>query len=348
MAGDPQVLALIVLAQNYRGDIIRQINRKAALLKMLKIEPGSGKNVAWAAEGDGMFAESFAEGADVTEFGSDAQDPAILQWGMYRSNLHVSGLAMAAASTSGTPFGNIPLWGRNIANASGVLASKINMALYKGTGVGSTIAGLGVAIGSTTNVYAGIDRTTRPYFRPIVTDPGSPTAPTIDSIRDHLGEIYDASGEVPDIAMCPTNIFNTIGGLFQNQRRYIEEVTTAQGRIVLRGGYQGLEIDGCVFLKDKDATPNEIQFINTNHIWMETLCPAGPPLPEGMEMQMQADDGFGAFMLALQYEMLAKVGDSTRAMVKCYLQMKCDRPNSCGVMKNVLASNDPVPEPEPE
>jgi len=340
-------MAMIIIAQNYRGDVIRQVNRKAAFLRLLKFVPGVGKNVAWVAEGSGQHAESFNEGSDAENFGSDAQDAATLQWGLYRSNFNVSGLAQAAAATSGTPFGNLPLWSRNIINATGELSSKINMALYNGTGIGPNIAGLGVSIGSTTNIYAGINRVTTPHFRPIVTDPGALTLPTFNSIRQHLGDIYDASGEVPDIALCPTRIFNTIGALFDDKRRWIQEVTTAQGLIKLEGGCHGIEFDGCVFLRDKDATTNEIQFVNTHHLWMETLRPVGPALPEGMQATVQANDGFGEFMLSLQYEMLAKTGDSDKAMVKCYLQLVCDRPNSCGVMKNVAATSDPIPEPGP-
>lgn len=339
MSDVPQTLALIIVAQNYRGNVIRQINRKAALLKVLQIKQGSGKNCAWSAEGDGMVAENFSDGADVSNYGSDAQSGPVLPWGLYRSNFRVTGLAMAAGASSGTPQGNVALWGRNMVNASGKLASTINAALYNGAGTGTAIAGCGVAIGDTTNIYAGINRATggNEYWQPIVSDPGSLTLPTFASIRKHLGLIYDACGEVPEIAMCPTSIFDTIGGLFDSNRHYVEMVETAKGVIKLDAGYQGLMIDGCTFLKDKDATATQIQYINTNHLWVEYLPPQVPGLEEAMRQMLPADDGFGQIPLGFMYERLAKTGDSEKAMVKSYLQLVCDRPNSCGVMKNVAS-----------
>ncbi len=51
-------LALTLLAQEYRGDIIRQINRRSVLLKILKIQAGQGLNCAFGAEADGQIAET--------------------------------------------------------------------------------------------------------------------------------------------------------------------------------------------------------------------------------------------------------------------------------------------------
>ncbi len=342
MADVPQTLSLVTLAQAYRGNVVRQINRKAALLKLLQIRQGSGKNCAWAPEGDGLLAENYAEGADVTNFGSDAQAGAILNWGQYRANVHLSGLAAAAAASTDTPDGNRDLWGRNIANASGKLASTLNAALYNGAGTGTTIAGLGVAIGQLANVYATIDRAPSDgaYWRPIVTDPGSPTLPTLASLRKHIGLIYDASGVVPDIAMCPTSIWNTIGGLFDATRHYVQEVTVAKGTIKLDAGYDGILLDGTTFFKDKDATASAIQFLNTEHVWLEYLLPAIPGLQQlldSMRKMVPANDGFGDIPLGFVIEKLAKAGDSDKAMMKTYLQLVVDRPNACGVMLNVAS-----------
>lgn len=341
MADNPQTLALIVVAQNYRGNIVRQINRKAALLKLLQIKQGSGANCAWVPEQDGMVAENYADGADVANLGSDAQSGAILPWGLYRSNFHVTGLAAAVGASSSTPIGNVGLWGRNMVNASGKLASTINAALYNGAGTGTTIAGCGVAFGSVTNTYATINRTPAggAFWRPIVTDPGSPTLPTLASIRAHIGLIYDACGEVPDIAMCPTSIWNTVGGLFDPTRHYVQEVTTAKGKIMLDAGYEGLVVDGTVFFKDKDATASAIQFINTNHHWIEYLPPDMPGIEGVLAQRIPANDGFGDIPLGFVCERLAKNGDSERAMMKSYLQQVNDRPNSCGVMLNVASAS---------
>lgn len=337
MADTTQTLSLTTLAQLYRGDVVRQANRQCAALRVLRIVPGSGKNTAWAPEYDGAIGESFSEGADAANFGSDGQASAILEWGSYRSNFHVSGLAMAAAASMApaSPVGNQDLWGRNMANAGAKLASTINAAIHAGAGTTGTIAGFGVALGSASNTYAGIDRSSATYWRPIISDPGSLTIPTLTSIRKHQGLIYTACGEYPDVAFCPVDVFDTIGSLFDGNRQYVQTVNTARGQINLEAGYEGISFNGTVFLRDKDAVANKIVFVNSRHVRIEYLPPAIPGLSEVMSKVYTPDDGFGVVPLGMTYEKLAKSGDSDKAQVKTYVQLVVDRPNSCGMMLNV-------------
>lgn len=338
MADAAQTLALITLAQNYRDDIVRQINRRTMLLRLLPIVKGEGKNVSFATEADGQVAENFADGADATNFGADAQASAVQGWGLYRGLIHVTGLAQAAAATSRTPVGNLSLWARNTINASAKLASTINKDLFGGAGTGTLIAGLDVAIGSTSNTYYGIDRSNgaNAYFRPTVVDPGVLTAPTFALIRDDIRQIYEASGENPDVAVCAPAVFNKIGSLFDSTRRQIDQVMTARGAVRLDFGFQALEVDGTLFVKDKDATANQIYYLNTNHVRIEYLPAVQPPgVPAGAA---PANDGFGPVPLGMTYEMLAKLGASDRAQVVSMLQLVVDRPDACGVRLNVSTS----------
>lgn len=335
MADNPQTLSLVVLAQEFRGDIVRQINRRCVLLKTLPIRRGGGKNVAWVAESSGHLAENYSEGADASNFGSDAQDDAILSWGLYRSPFRVTKLAMDAAATSGTPMSNKALWGRNIANAAAALAAGVEEELFDGLGTGTLMTGLDLAIGDDTNIYAGIDRSTATYWRPTVVDPGVATAPTIALLRSDLGTIYDACGETPDMAVCPTAVFNKVAGLFDENRRWTV-LNTARGKVQLDAGYEGVEIDGCMFMKSKDATANQIYYINSNYVHIETLPDAR--VPREVLDAVAADDGFGGVPLDMSFEMLAKTGPSTKGEALAQCQLVVTRPNACGVRKNVSTS----------
>lgn len=334
MADVVTTLSLVTLAQEYRDDIVRQINRRTMLLKLLPIVPGEGKNVAFAPEADGQLAENYSDGADAANFGSDAQASATLSWGLYRAAFHLSELAMDASASASTPIGNHMLWARNLVNASAKLASTLNAAMFNGAGTGTLVAGLDTAIGSTSNIYAGIDRSVggNSYFRPTVVDPGVLTAPTLSGIRDDIRQIYVACGENPDVAVCAPDVFNKIGSLFDATRRQVDQINTARGSIRLDFGWQALEVDGTLFVKDKDATANTIYYLNTNHVRVEYLPPTSP---EQAVQQMMADDGFGTVPLGMRYTKLAKLGASERATVSSTLQLVVDRPNACGVRKNV-------------
>jgi len=334
MSDVPQLLSLITLAQEYRGDIVRQINRRTVLLKVLPIVRGGGSNVSWVAQSSGHLAENYSDGADAANFGSDAQAAATLSWGLYRSPIHVTKLAMDAARTAGTPVGNHPLWAKNIVDSAAALAAGVEEELFDGLGTGTLIAGLGVAIGDTSNTYATIVRGSSAYWQPYVADPGALTDITLNLIRTDLGAIYDASGETPDIAVAPTAVFNRIAALFDANRRW-NVVNTARGKVNLDAGYEGIEVDGCMFMKSRDAEANRIHYINTNYVEVQTLPDAR--VPDEILNATSPDDGFGSVPLDMVFEPLAKNGPSSRgeSLVTCQLVVK--RPNACGTRLNVNA-----------
>jgi len=337
MADVLQTQALIVLAQSYAGDLVRQINRRSVLLQILPTRPGAGPNVAWAAEKSGAIAESYAEGADAVNFGSDGQASAILPWVMYRSNFHVSGLAEAVARTSPTPAGNIDLWLRNMTNSATAIADKLNKDLYSGAG-GADLVGLGQAIGTDNNTYATIDRSVggNAFWRPTVADPGVLTAVTFDQLRSDMAAIYVACGERPDFAMVSPSVYRAIAATFDPQKFYMMETLAGDVRAKLEGGSQMLKFDGMTLIEDKDATESTIFYLNSRHCRIEYM-PAGD---QGMglgdeSLDVGMTDGVVSLPLGLRVEALSKNGDSNRAMMKCYPQFAVDRPNAFGVRKNV-------------
>jgi len=340
MADVLTTLSLVTLAQEFRGDVVRQINRRAATLKMIRIVPGEGKNIAWAPEGDGALAENHAEGADAINFGGDAQASAFLPWALYRSNIHVTNLAMDGAATSSSPLGNRQLWARHVVNGSAKLASTLNKAIYDGPGTGTEMTGLAIAIDND-NTYATMDRTSvspdLSYFQSTVVDPGVATAISFALIRDDLRKIYEACGETPDMAACSPAVFNAVGALFDNTRRQIDSVRGGQGQVKLDFGFQALEVDGTVFFRDRDCTAGTIYYLNSDHVEMQYLpSSTQAELIEAAGGSVQADDGFGPVPLGFKYEMLAKTGPAEKAEILWQGNLVVDRPNSCGVRKNVL------------
>src|SRR5579859_3821765 len=341
MADNPQNLSAILttLAQNFRPKIVRTINRRSVVLKTLPVVPGEGKNIAVDVEFDGMITENFADGDDATNFGSDATSPATLSWAMYRSNFRITDLVRAAARTSLTPLSILNLWGRNMVNAATKLASNINLETYSGPGTGTRMFGLDSAL-LDNNTYMGIDRTMsgNAGFRGNVIDPGSPTSPTLSLIRKDINTtIYTTSGEQPDLAFCSPAIFNTLGDLFTELRRYtdpVREITTAKGKIVLDASIGALEFEGCTFIKDKDATANQIYYLNSNYCRFEYL----PQQDEAEVMSAGSDvdleDGFGPVPLGAKFKKLATTGSSEKASMQVFLNIVVKKPNACGIRKN--------------
>ena len=178
------------------------------------------------------------------------------------------------------------------------------------------------------------------FWRPTVSDPGSPTTLTLAQIRSDLAAIYDDCGEVPDLGVCNSAVFNTIANLFENNRRYIQTIQTARGTVTLDAGYQALEVDGCMFIRDKDATANQIYYINTRYVEIEYLPLDGALMSQLMDMGMVmgSNDGYGDIPLGIWCEKLGKSGDTDIYHCLTELQLKVIRPNSCGARLNVATT----------
>ncbi len=336
MTDQLQTIDLLTLATEFRGDIVKQINRRTVGLRCIPMVRGDGKNIAWATELDGAHAESYSEGADATAFGGDQQSSAVLPWALYRSNVHVSSLAQDGAAGATTPAGNRSIWARQIINGAAKLATNLNTALFAGTGASNTLVGFAEAIAKDDNSYATVDRsqTASSYFRPTVVDPGSDTEVTIALLRDDQRVMYEASGEVADIALTTPTLFNAIGGLYDDTRRTVQQAS-GQGATTLNYGFQALELDGMQFLRDKDATTKTIFYVNTSHCRIEVL-PGAKQKQMVDSMGVTPDDGFSAVPLDFVLEMLAKTGASDKAQMRWTGQFACDRPNTCGARKHAV------------
>ena len=331
------------LAQNFRPAVVRTFNAQSRLLRLLRVEKGEGKNVAWDVEGTGAVGENFSDGADVSAYGSDVPQPATLSWGLYRSNFKVTNLARSTASSSRSPEGLVKLMGRSLVNSTRKLASSLNVVGYTGAGTGTTIAGLDLALDDA-NTYAGILRSTgsNSGFRAKKTDPGTLTDPTLSQIRKDLYDIRDICGEMPDIALCCSAVFLKIAALFDDSRVRNQDVTVnlSRGQTVLDASVGAIVFEGCVFLADKDATTNKIYYLNSNYVYWQYLPAAdADEFPEDV-MLGALDDGFGGPMpLGLNVYPLARTGAARKVTCETQLQLVVEKPNACGVRLNVTPAS---------
>lgn len=344
-------LDLLLLAQRYRGDLIPQVNRKAVTLGALMADEDSGKNCAWGFRLAGKTARALTEGADAATPDQDVQAPATLSWGLYDFTMAVTNTAAAAAASSGgDPDVNNDVWLEQIQEGLETMSSLINVDLYQGDGSGSsselTIVGFGEVFGSTTNTYAGRDRSqaVNAPIRPTVIDPGTPTAFTIKMFRDDLAKIYRLCGERPPLAFCQPLLFNMIASRFDNIRRIEigEQISTGRGIITLDGSAQAIVVDGCTVMEDKDAvysgetdSVGSLTYVNPKYTRLKVLPPASLENAE-VKKRYSLNDGFDNIALNVKYEMLARFGSSTRARGELHLQLQCKRPNSGGIRKNIL------------
>ncbi len=339
MADVQQTLALLVLAQEYKDDLVSQVNRAATLCKLLPVEACNSRNIGWVAGSDGALTELYAEGADAVNFGSDAQSSAILSVGLYRNSFHVTDLAKNAAALAGSPDANANLWLSNMKNGVAALSSKLNTELYTGVSAGG-IVGLESAIGDDTNTYATIIRSSNAFWKPNLSGVASGSvAVTKDDIRADLRVILKRGGERPDLAMVGPETYAVLGKLFDSQIR-VNVGSDGMSAPSVNGGIDGIRFNGCQFVEDKDCPEGKIFYLNTRHVSLRPM----PMVFDGFSPEQKAavmgDDGFGPLPLMFDMYALAKTGAAQKASIVSTIQLQVKRPNSMGVRSGI--SYDPA------
>lgn len=300
--------------KDLRGEILCRVFDEAAnailgILKMgspllgaLPWKKGAGKNVMWVIENlITCKSEVFSEGQDVIlESGADER-LAVIPWSAYRSQFMISGMAKSLVKEEEYP----EVIKRSMLHSLKILANQISSHMYKTNQHG--LVALDEAIADS-NTYATQDRTDLKDWRANVFDPGVPVELSFDTLRNDLSDIYKNCGERPNFATVSPATMNQIGKLFQLTSQ------DSTPRFVM--------FDGCKFVEDKNAPEGTIYYLNTNYVYMEYLS------------NWDVEDSH----LGLRAQWLAKQGDCDVGILSTYIQLVVEKPNTCGVRKNILIS----------
>ena len=335
----------------YRDKIQNQINRNVVLLNLLSIKQDGGKVANWTAKFTGRTnAAGYAEGADMgaSDFDFELREDAVLNWGQYRKGAKVTGLAQATHATNYNPesvaeFGGSDVFADEIKDAAHRLALGINVDLYAGDGSASNpLVGLDAVV-ATGDTYAGISGASIPEHNGTV-QTFTLASLSLSKLRTFHTAIYEASGEPPEFCMMPSVIFDAVGDLFGDERRFLTDINTfTRGDIRLRGGFKAIEVDGIPYVRDRHATTSTIYGLNSRHLVIKEVPGFTSPLGyerfasimQRITSERPPEEAFGEMMannagLTPYVDILSRTGDAQKAQVKSYLQLCCTRRNSTG------------------
>lgn len=339
-----------ILNTAFEPQITTQLNRATVLARLLPKKPAIGKAVNWVARVDGTTnntAGAVSDGASVTTHDYDVKVQASLQYCTYSDAISLGGRAIMAALNSGGPDALVDLLGEEVENAIERVAQAINTDLYTGSGGTSpeTLAGLsGLAIDNSAS-YAGIARTGGGSYATwqstVNANGGVSRALSLQLMRDVRRSIFVACGQKPDLIVCDPIQHEAYGNLLGANRRYVQEVQMNGQMIKLDGGYQALEFDGIPVIEDKDAPSGRMFFLNTRYINLRVLPDAMQRIAGGTngmaEIQGNEEEqlGGGPLGLSARIQPLAINGDARPFQLLTYLQLQVQRPNACGVLKDL-------------
>jgi hypothetical protein len=344
---DSDVAALSdALEQRVRRKLVRQPNRATVFLNLINKQFGSGKNCAFDVSVGTADGQNFDDGEAVSTWNNDTELMAILAWAIYGDAFRITGLAESIAA--GEPTELARLYIKKLIDAGGRTASKLNKALYSGTGGTSPQQLHGVSSGtgpmSDSGSYAGIDRSSHVQWAATVSDNGAVDRNlTVGVIEDHLEAMYVASGRQPHYILTTPTLWSAYARLVAPEKRYLQEVTIRGETIKLDGGWRALEINGIPIFKDKDCTAKEMVFVDDDHLVLEQLPDpevlkgrAIASIPIAGTPQEQAGtipDRPGLMARVIE---LGRAGDMTPFQMIVHTQLTSDRCNAHGRLTDLI------------
>lgn len=335
----------------FNDPITDQFRRDCPILAMLPIKAGSGKNLAWSVKLQARnTAGAYSEGADMEDgdFSNHNRVGATLNWGQYREGVKISGLSQAAAASlpGSHNAGEASLWNEEMGDAIDALAASLAGDVYGGDPAASPteLAGAAIAVDSDTGVtFAGINPAT--YGDWVGNeDTIALSAISVENLRTKLHRpIKDATGRNPDVVTVPGNVFDKIVGLADSQTTDVIRVVGNEIRVADLGA-RAVFIDGVPYIEDRHCTANTAYAWSMRHVTLEQLPAAMPSAREvqvalknltGVEVPMaDVENGLRQLrepgVLTPTVEMLGQTGDSYKAQIKVYAQMKWRRRNAFG------------------
>lgn len=324
-----------VLNQTYQPIIADQLNQNTVLLSRVRKTLGGGKNIAFdakvtrAAEGG-----SYASGADITPGATshDVEVPAVLAWKRFEVPFKVSGDALAAANAAG-PAAYANLFGKQIEDATRNLGIILGSQIYAdGTGNSANdMDGLQAAL-LDSGTYAGISRVTYSAWRATVLANGGVDRALTEALMRQLERtIFTTCGLPPNLIVTTPAIVDKYEALFDSiKRQDVKDGTYNLGAKELT--YKGIPI-----VRDALCPAGHMYFLSMNNgLSLEQLPPvpmaAGVVLSHGQKPILTADGNVG---LQVAIDMLGQTGDAFKGYVKAYMNLKVERPNAHGVIKDI-------------
>lgn len=335
------------LQKRFEPEVVSQIMRAAPMLQILgpNVRDAEGQNIQWAVKfGDAGAAGSDAaisEGTDVSAFNTDTKQTAVLTYGTYHDAFEVTGKALSIAMAAGNPRAIAELFESEIADSTMRLAWTLAKELYLGDGSGERMTGLlgGAILDSGT--YAGIARGTYAQWAGTVQANGSVARPvSFALLRAMSTAVYKACGMRPNLYVCGPSTHDKFSALFLEQRRYVQDVLTPNGKVTLAGGHRAVEFDGVSLVEDVNCPEGKILGLNLSQLFFKQLPQPGQSPTRSMgerplETAPESTQGGGQIRLRVRIQPLAVNGDKFRFALYIYPQVQVRRPNAFGTLDDL-------------
>lgn len=315
--------SLLALGTVLHDELQSTANNNFPLARIVPVRAGAGDACRWAVRDDDGYgkAESYTELQDVTSHSNDVEVALSLAWAGLRSNKKISDRALDVALSSESPADSQNQLGSRLREAVKDVVCLMANQCFRGNASGDII-GFDSQIEDSGSV-GGVDRADSAYdfLRSKVNYQSG--AITLKQLRGYIHEREDASGRKINYGVCNSSVFNILSGLFDSQRQFhMIPVSGPNGEIVLRGGVDVIEVDGCQIVRDKNASDGKLYLLGEDSCELLILPPATGEL-------VGVADGQGALPFSMRVTQLPADGMYKRFSVHTTAQLRVLNPFAC-------------------
>lgn len=331
--------------------IIDQFRRDIIALSLIGVEDGRGENCVVPIKGSGRTtAGAHSEGEDVedADYSTHTRLRSSLNWAEYWAHAKVTGLA-AAVAAGGVSVGGDPM-AEEITDAIDELAVKLGAHVYSGNqGASPTeLAGAARAIDGSDDDFAGVDTGVYTWWKS-GEDTTAASSLTMEDIRTKLFRpVKDATGKLPEFVTLDGTAFDAMQQLFDEHAEVVTTVTTRGAGtvdVMASFGQTAYRLDGVPFIEDRHCTSSTLYAWNSQFVKFRQIR---KPITDGttpadiaaaMKALTGVDISVDEVMVLIRQrnqvrgimpdiELLAKTGDSRKAMITVKGQLAWKRRNA--------------------
>jgi len=337
-----------VLSVVYADRLADNIRRDCLLPNLLEVADDRNASCLWTGKfTNRSTAAAKAEGHDVSggDFSTHNRRQLTLGWAQYYAYAQVSGLAQAVntASAQGSPT-ELDALGEELIDAIDELAVLISSDTYAGSVSASPpeLSGLAQAVHASGD-YAGLAVATEgEHASP--TNTLATASLSVTNLREKLHRPFkDSCGMWPEFVVCPGEQWDAVCALFNDQTRNMVDVVTtmARGQVQLRatGGYRAVMVDGVPYIEDRHCTASSFYALHSRYLSYRQVPAAtskysaqqiAAAIKELVGVTLEEDVVAatlkrGGARLQPYVQLIGPTGDSMKAMVKWYGQLRLRR-----------------------
>lgn len=331
MSDTQKTISALVYDTRLYPAVQRQVETEAPTLALFagNSELVQGNAFEWVVEGSGAVAESVAEGATLSNFGSNEELRASVALKNHAAPFNISSEAQSVAYFGGVGGSIDYQLGNAKVQSTKKLLKTLEGQLHAITAGTYDMACFRDMIG-TTSSYAGIDGNTKTYWRSTVIDANG-QAPSDGYVSKLISRVRKASGANDLIGITSHAVLENMIATYKTSRSFTQSPFEAGTVTFGETSYPGVYVNGVKIV----AVPDGYHVESSNVGDLVVVSQSAVKLIYQPYVDLNAESNVNSGFLGIGYAQLGRTGNLTKGYVRTRLNIALLRRNAAGIIKNL-------------